>query len=231
MNIDAYSNFIEVSTQKLKSVFRRKFNTIPKEKRQVSLTQAYNILAKSAYFSSYQAMISTETALIQISEVGEALINCGASDYNVSEIARLLGADVICPRLTGRLSIGVTDNDSVLYVPYRHDEHPYLSDVEFYPLSVDENTGAWISNADWSNFIVSLREKITKGEELEDAIESCWSEVSIEGCDEVYIENQFDIDEIRTCSEGRFRQIVLENTIYSHADIVYQHLNQERENI
>lgn len=66
MIINAYADFANIPPKILSDIFKREFRTIPQENRQCSLTQGYQLLAKSSGFECYQSMINQDSVLNRI---------------------------------------------------------------------------------------------------------------------------------------------------------------------
>lgn len=223
MNIDAYSDFSEISTSKLRRIFKAAYRNIPKELRVLSLNQGYQKLANCAQFSSFEAMNAQEFVLISVNEFSRALASCGYTDPSSLYFSKLLECDVLCMRLSGDLCIAITDN-VVIDTPFLMSPSPNIPNAKFYTLSVDANDGAWLTFDEWQDFIEKLRDTIDfELDDIESQISDVWDSVSPDYCGELFLSEEPNYEEMKTYSEGRFRQTVLDHSGHTPISLVYDY--------
>jgi hypothetical protein len=232
MNIHAFSQFVETTPKHLLDTFKLEYRAIPKDERNLSLNQGYQALAKKAHFQSLESMLSQSLVLIKTSEFIEALSVCGLPVSHQPELQNklpmLLGCDILCPPLES-LTIAITRGDTIIDTPFLGSPKPYLQNTRFYSLPVDCNDGAWLNHNDWVEFVGNLKSKLDLGGDIEDQISELWDEVSIETYG-LFVGNTTSNEVLKTSSEGQFRQLVLDNSVHSHVDIVYDNFDTIRQN-
>lgn len=227
MNIDAYSDFSEISTSQLRAAFKRAYTNIPKDQRSLSLNQGYQELAKCAKFSSFEAMNAQDSVLITVNEFSMALTSCGYSEPSILCFSELLACDVLCMRLSGNLCIAIIADDMVIdATPYLESPKPYIPNAKFYTLSVNADDGAWLTFAAWQEFIAELRNSIDfELDDIESQISDIWDSVSPECCGELSLGNVPNYEQVATYSEGRFRQTVLEHSGHTPISLIYEYFS------
>jgi hypothetical protein len=232
MNIPAFSQFFETTPKHLLDTFKIEYRAIPKDERNLSLNQGYQALAKKAYFKSLESMLSQPLVLIKTSEFIEALVACGQTASHQPELQNklpmLLGCDVLCPPLES-LTIAISHSDTVVETPFLSSPKPYLHNAKFYSLPVDCSDGIWLSHNDWVEFIDNLKSKLDLDGNIEDQISELWDDVSIETYG-LFVDSTTSNEELQTRSEGQFRQLVLDNSVHTHADLVYDYFDAIRQN-
>ncbi|MCX8800676.1 hypothetical protein NOL29_05020 [Vibrio parahaemolyticus] len=230
MNVNAYSQFSELTPEQLLSVFKDEYRTIAKDNRTLSLNQGYQALAKHAQCNSLESMKSQSIILIKVSEFINALIACGlpvSETTNTARFERLLKCDVLCPPLSGGLCVAITNDGLVLETPYLSNPTPYIAGSEICHLQIDMVDGAWLSNEDWVSFVNNLEDNLDLDDDIQQQASEHWSEVHAEK-NVLTLDPTPDYEEMATWSEGRFRQFVLKHSLYTHVDTVYNFFDEER---
>lgn len=230
---DAYQDFVEKEPKELLTLFKDLLRLeIPKDERLLGLNQGYQELAKQAHFASLQAMQSKNTILIRVSEFVDALQTCGfahSTDVPYSRFSQLLECDVVCTRSQGQLCVGIHDDSSVIYTPFIDTLSPYSQNTRFISLP-HKNDGTWLTHAEWSSFVHKLENNLDfTSNDLESQILAIWEEVDTDDCGEVFINDHPAPTELESCSEGRFRQIVLEHSGHTCLDLLYDCFSVDRE--
>lgn len=223
MNVDAYSDFSEISTSKLRTAFKCAYRNIPKEQRALSLNQGYQKLANCAQFSSFEAMNAQDSVLITVNEFSRALASCGYTKPSGLYVSKLLECDVLCMSLSGNLCIAITDN-VVIDTPFLMSPSPYIPNAKFYTLSVDASDGAWLTFDEWQDFIEKLRNTIDfELDDIESQISDIWDSVSPDCCGELFLSEVPNYEEMETYSEGKFRQTVLDYSGHTPISLIYDY--------
>ncbi|MEZ9597057.1 hypothetical protein AB4298_20795 [Shewanella sp. 10N.261.52.F9] len=230
MNINAYSDFVEISTTTLLDCFKLEFRDIPTEIRQCKLNQGYQALARNAGFSGLEAMKAQSSVLLTMNEFVAALESSGVKKQSWStneHIAQLLESDVQCTFSQGDLCVAIHDNGEIIETPYYANPSPYSPALTFYVLPVDAN-GAWLTYDEWYRFILDLRKNLNFDDNIDSQIEDIWNAVNPDHCGELFLSEQPDWDELTHCSEGLFRQRILKHSGHTPLDLLYDYFSSER---
>lgn len=230
MLINAFAVFAEVSPKILSDIYKREFRTIPQENRQCSLNQGLQLLARNAGFKCYQSMTIQDSVLIRTHELIDALKAAGLSNemsQRYAHFSRLLRCDVLCSS-DQQLCIAIDSSGGVIETPFLSNPSPYIPNFIFYPLTVHGNDGMWLTLDEWESFVKDLKLSLNHNNDIEWQIEEIWNNVSTDSCGELFLSSNPDWDELADCSEGRFRQCVLEYAGHTPLDFLYSYFSSER---
>ncbi|SGZ10150.1 hypothetical protein [Moritella viscosa] len=227
---DAYCTAVIITPENLKKSVKLLFQRTNPETRLLKLNQLYQLIAKSCGFGSFQQLQKSPEIFLWISEITELIERVDKSENtNISstEISDLFSCDIVCHENNGSIGVLVFNDNTVCKTPILTESKPYYSYGTLYELPVD--SGVHLPSQDWRNFIHRVQQQINK-ENIEELIESEWSAFNFMDFDEIYLTDPTTAyhQDFTTLTEGEFRKLVCEQSVYSPVSAVYELLDMDR---
>ncbi|WP_237716234.1 hypothetical protein [Moritella dasanensis] len=193
-------------------------------------------MAKSCGFSSFQLLQQATEIFVQNSEIEDLMVCIDKSKKtNISslEISNLLSCDITCLENNGGVGVLLYSDNTVCETPILTESKPYFANATLYELPADR--GIHILSSDWHSFILRVQQQIDNCDaerqiDIGKLIDVEWSATEFMDFDDISLTNP-DIayaQDLESLTEGQFRKLVCEQSIYSSADAVYELLNLNR---
>ncbi len=221
----------EIFKRSVKFLFQK---TNPKT-RLLTLNQLYQSISKSCGFSSFQQLQRAPEIFIWVNEITSLINGVDESeslDISSSEISDLFSCDIMRFENNGGIGVLIFNDNVVCKIPISTESKPYYANGIVYDLPI--NRGIHMSSENWNDFIYRVQKQIDNIDidiDIEDFIELEWSTTDFTDCDEIYLTNYENAykNDLVDLTEGQFRKLVCEQSIYSPACAVYELLDIDRE--
>jgi len=226
----AYCTAVIITPENLKKSVKSLFQQTNPETRSLTLNQLYQLIAKSSGFGSFQQLQKSPEIFVWVSEIIdliERVDKSGSSSISSTEISDLFSCDIVCLKNNGSVGVLVFNDNTVCEIPILTESKPYYSYATLYELPVD--CGVHLSSEDWRNFIHRVQQQIDS-ENIEELLEFEWSAINVIGFDGIYLTDPTSVydQDLTTLTEGQFRKLVCEQSVYSPASAVYELLDIDR---
>lgn len=133
----------------------------------------------------------------------------------------------------GGVGVLLYSDNTVCETPILTESKPYFANATLYELPADR--GIHILSSDWHSFILRVQQQIDNCDaerqiDIGKLIDVEWSATEFMDFDDISLTNPAIAyaQDLESLTEGQFRKLVCEQSIYSPASAVYELLNTDR---
>jgi hypothetical protein len=227
---DAYCTATIITPENLKHSVKLLFQQTNPKTRLLTLNQLYQLIAKSCGFSSFQRLQQTPEIFVWISEIADLIKrvdDSGNTNISTLEISNLFSCDIVCLENNGGIGVLVYDDNTVCETPILTESKPYYANATLYELPGDK--GVHMTSIDWRNFIHQVQQQIDSNN-IKELLELEWSAINVMDFNDIYLTDPTTAysQDLESLTEGQFRKLVCEQSVYSPASAVYELLDIDR---